>query len=145
MGATRTVERGETFSGYHELEVLACPSCGVLYGAPKRLIDDRRDHPDRNVWCPNGHSIHWPGPTEADRLRESLRRARDVTAAERARREQAEAHASAMKGQATRARNERDRLQHRAAAGVCPCCTRSFKQLRRHMRSQHPDFLEDGS
>lgn len=26
------------------------------------------------------------------------------------------------------------------ACGVCPCCNRSFTNVRRHMTSQHPDY-----
>lgn len=34
----------------------------------------------------------------------------------------------------------------RIAAGVCPCCRRSFTDLARHMSSQHPDYagISDG-
>lgn len=39
----------------------------------------------------------------------------------------------AQKGQNTR-------LKNRIAAGVCPCCNRSFQNVARHMAGQHPDF-----
>jgi hypothetical protein len=32
------------------------------------------------------------------------------------------------------------RIKKRVAAGVCPCCNRSFKDLARHMAGQHPDY-----
>jgi len=32
------------------------------------------------------------------------------------------------------------RLQKRVANGVCPCCTRSFANLRRHMETTHPEY-----
>lgn len=34
---------------------------------------------------------------------------------------------------------EAQRLKKRVAAGVCPCCTRSFQNLRRHMATKHPE------
>lgn len=34
------------------------------------------------------------------------------------------------------------RLKNRVAAGVCPCCHRSFKQLSEHMKMKHPDYTE---
>lgn len=44
----------------------------------------------------------------------------------------------AQKGQNTR-------LKKRIAAGVCPCCNRSFANLREHMAGQHPDFTGEGA
>lgn len=38
------------------------------------------------------------------------------------------------------ARGQVTRLKRRAANGVCPCCTRTFADLKRHMANQHPDF-----
>ena len=33
------------------------------------------------------------------------------------------------------------RLKKRVGHGVCPCCTKSFANLREHMRRQHPQFV----
>lgn len=35
------------------------------------------------------------------------------------------------------------RAKKRAATGTCPCCGRSFVQLRRHMAAKHPDHLAE--
>lgn len=32
------------------------------------------------------------------------------------------------------------RLKNRIAKGVCPCCTRHFTNLERHMETKHPDY-----
>lgn len=135
---------GETFAGHTQLEVRACPTCGVTYAVPERLLEVRREK-GGNWYCPNGHSLHFVGEPEADKLRRQLEVARDREARERARRDQAEASARAQKAAATRARNERDRARRRVAAGVCPCCTRTFKQLGRHMKSQHPDYRPESA
>lgn len=37
-------------------------------------------------------------------------------------------------------RGQTTKLKNRIAKGVCPCCQRSFQNLKRHMESQHPDF-----
>lgn len=37
-------------------------------------------------------------------------------------------------------RKSKDRLKKRLKNGVCPCCTRSFQNLRRHIASKHPEF-----
>lgn len=144
MGAVLTGQSvGNSFAGYSDLEVMCCPTCGVLYAVPERLLDTARDDPDQWWYCCNGHHVHYPGKTEAERLKEKLARERERSARLAAERDQAEAERRGQKAAATRARNQRDRLGRRAQAGVCPCCTRTFKQLRRHMASQHPGYTPD--
>lgn len=41
-------------------------------------------------------------------------------------------------------RAAKTRLRNRVKNGVCPCCTRSFQNLREHMANKHPDFQVDG-
>jgi chromosome segregation ATPase len=113
---------------------MTCGQCGVTFAMPEEMRDDK----ERNGgewYCVNGH-----GRIYKKTVREKLREAQEALARERARRDQAEASATAQRAAATRARNERDRLKKRAAAGVCPCCNRTFQQLARHMKSKHPDF-----
>jgi chemotaxis response regulator CheB len=33
------------------------------------------------------------------------------------------------------------KTKKRVANGVCPCCNRTFKQLARHMKAKHPEFV----
>jgi hypothetical protein len=63
-----------------------------------------------------------------------LQRARERAQAERDLREDTERRLSAQKGATTRAKK-------RHAAAVCPCCNRSFVQLRRHMENKHPGYV----
>src|SRR5262245_22389812 len=35
-------------------------------------------------------------------------------------------------------------MAKRVAAGVCPCCNRSFVQLQRHMKTKHPLYVRFG-
>jgi hypothetical protein len=138
---TRT-NRGDTYAGHTTLEVEVCCSCGVLFAAPRDLLAHALKDHDHWFYCPNGHSQHYTGKTEAQKQRERADREADRAARCAAERDQALASARAQRGAATRARNQRDRVERRAAAGVCPCCNRTFKQLARHMRSQHPGFPE---
>lgn len=94
--------------------------------------------------CPWGHSQHFKkGPSdtellrkERDTLKQQMARKDDEIRAERAWREAAQNQARAYKGVATRVKN-------RVAAGVCPCCNRTFANLARHMAGQHPNFSQD--
>jgi hypothetical protein len=122
------------------LTVVDCCNCGILFGVPEDLDRRNRNDPSQSFYCPSGHSQHYTGPSEAQKLREKLARAeRQRDFAESARRaavdqaETAQRSASAYKGRVTR-------LKNRAAAGVCPCCTRHFEQLERHMETKHPGF-----
>ena len=54
---------------------------------------------------------------------------------ERNARQSAEDSLVAMRGVNTK-------LKKRVAAGVCPCCQRSFINLRRHMTTQHADYVK---
>lgn len=121
---------------------LTCYRCQCEFQVPRELYRVRKiDH--QSFWCPLGHEQHFPeGPTEAERLRQQLdaERARVEfwRAAERresTNRKAAERRAAAARGQVTKIKN-------RVAGGVCPCCSRSFVQLARHMATKHPDFTE---
>lgn len=132
MTVLARVQRGETYSGYTDLEVMCCPICGVLYAVPERLLDHARSHPADEWYCPNGHNLHFPGKSNEQKLREE----RDRRAAVQARLDQTEASLRSTKGVVTK---QRKKLQ-RVSAGVCPCCNRSFQNLSRHMENQHPEF-----
>jgi hypothetical protein len=122
-----------------ELRLMAieCCSCGVPFGIGAHFQKARRAD-QRTFFCPNGHSNYYPAPkrTEADRLRDQLDAARSLAQRERERRETAERQRSAARGQVTR-------IKRRVANGVCPCCNRSFADLRRHMTGQHPDYVAE--
>jgi hypothetical protein len=140
MGATvHTRSPHETFAGESVLEVMCCPICGITYAVPESMLDAGRRKPDLWWYCPNGHHLHFPGKSESEKLEdEKNRRARL-----QAQLDQRDAQLRAQRGATTRARNQRDKVINRAVRGVCPCCNRSFKQLRRHMASKHPDYEHD--
>lgn len=129
------VAEGYTYSGETNLVVMSCPICGVTYAIPAMLQRNARDRGEGHIqwFCPNGHQLGYHGKSAADRERESRRWTEQRLAAERDLRKDTERRLSAQKGATTRAKR-------RSAAGLCPCCKRSFKQIREHMDSQHPDF-----
>jgi hypothetical protein len=112
--------------------------CGMRHAVPKELDEfQQRQHDNgeevTSIYCPLGHTYIPSGIGAAERLRRRLASEEDERARVAAERDQAQASARARKGAATKARK-------RSAAAVCPCCHRSFKQLRRHMENKHPDF-----
>jgi hypothetical protein len=119
--------------------------CGMTYAIPATLYQHMRNQRDNNerqpdVYCPLGHTWCIAGKSALDAKNEELERVQreKIWAENRASRlrlekQAAERSAAAYKGQATKARK-------RAAAALCPCCNRSFVQLRRHLENKHPDY-----
>jgi len=124
--------------------MMTCGGCGVDHAMPEVLYDRHvalgKDGPG---WtCPNKCSRIFRASEadelrrERDRLKQDAARLEDNAKRERELREAAERSASARKGVITR-------LKNRAAAGVCPCCNRSFQNLRNHMSAKHPGFVAE--
>lgn len=127
-----------TYSG--ELTVTQC-WCGLGHAVPVTLLAEKK-RTGGQIFCPLGHSGVFKG-SENDRLKQQLRdaearltHARDERDWERERRHSTERSLAATKGVLTRTKK-------RIAAGVCPCCHRTFQQLGRHMAGQHPDYVAD--
>jgi len=121
------------------LVVLTC-WCGINHAVPENLRNiQKRQHRDgervMSIWCPLGHQHAPAGKGEAEKLREQLdQRDRRLTRLN-AEKDQVEASLRATKGALTKAKR-------RVGNGVCPCCNRSFQNVRRHMTTKHPDYQE---
>lgn len=129
---------GQALSKTVTYESTECANCGVEVWMPATILRLRLQD-KRSFYCYNGHALSWSGPNEDERKIQRLneqvaRQARRIVFAENAQAAEERSHI-ATRGHLTRAKR-------RTAAGVCPCCNRSFKQLRLHMRSQHPEHLE---
>lgn len=124
------------------LVVLDCYKCGITFGMPEDFNKECLRDRSRSFSCPNGHSQYYIGETEAQKLRAQLAaeegrtaalrsdlvRARELTERER------RSHA-ATKGALTK-------LRKRIANGVCPECSRHFKNVQRHIECKHPELAE---
>jgi hypothetical protein len=115
----------------------SCASCGITFAVPEWWQRKRRDD-GQGFYCPNGHSLVYGANTLEKRLKEA-ERARDAARAyARSVVDQNDAERrshAATKGQLTKVRK-------RVAAGVCPCCNRTFQNVSRHMAGQHPDYAK---
>lgn len=102
--------------------------CDVTFAMSEATYDETRAT-GRDWYCPNGHRRCWTGKTTTQKLRDA--EAREVHLADQLRASEASAEA---------ARVATARLLQRAINGVCPCCKRSFENLRRHVATMHPDL-----
>jgi hypothetical protein len=115
---------------YTETLVVTHCWCGIALAIPSNLNRVMHDE-GKSAYCPLGHSFVY-GETNADKLEAERKRhkaTRDLLAAE-------ERSHSTTRGHLTRAKK-------RSAAGVCPCCNRTFSQLARHMSAKHPDYVRE--
>lgn len=141
---------GAMFNTCTSLHMETCPTCHIMFAIPQTLYEAAQRWPGNQAdgWrlsCPLGHVWWYVGTTPAQkikRLEKRLREANEDLSAELARHDQTKARLRGTQGAAQRARNERDRIKQRVAGGVCPCCNRTLKDLQRHMRSKHPDYVE---
>lgn len=122
------------------LKVQVCCECGVVFGLnDAHQAQLRKNH--QTFYCPNGHTQHYVAKTEAEKLKDQLAATQRDADWQRQRRqdeargrERAERQARALKGVITK-------TKRRVAHGVCPCCSRSFQDLQRHMAGKHPDYV----
>lgn len=121
--------------------VVCCYKCSVTFGMPMGLYLARKnDH--EMFWCPNGHEQGFVAESEADQLRRELKAEQDRVAAWKQLEESASRRAVAAEHSRRVVKGHLTRIKRRVAAGVCPCCQRTFKNLADHMKGQHPEFAE---
>lgn len=112
--------------------------CGIHMAIPEDLHSIAKRNKGKVVWCPLGHQFIFSNTVEEqlEQAKQETKRARQREAAVRDLLEQEEHSHRATKGHVTRKKKELARVK----AGVCPCCTRSFQNLARHMETKHPEF-----
>lgn len=145
MSTTHVLPLNRTVNIERKIHILECASCSIDFGIGTDFEARRReDH--ASFYCPNGHSNHYPGPSAAEkeqkRLAAELDAARALAARESRRRVDAEFTARRNDYAARAAKGQLTKTKKRIAAGVCPCCNRTFKNLGNHMAGQHPDYIE---
>lgn len=108
----------------------SCCSCGIEFLVPKEFQSHCLEKgPGKSFYCPNGHSLSYK-ESETDKLR----RERDLMRQQLA---QKDDEISKEQSRALSAQKETERIKKRLHGGVCPCCSRRFSNLERHMKSKH--------
>lgn len=111
-----------------------CCECGTVFGMTsdlqKRFLNDH----NKMFFCPNGHKQHYIGKTDAQKLKEAQE--------EMIKQRDARYREELAKNEALKKIRLLDAKIKRIHNGVCPCCNRSFENLRRHMETKHPEELK---
>ena len=76
-------------------------------------------------------------------MREKLERSDRELQRERQRHDQTRADRDHIEAKRRGEKAAKTRIKNRIAAGVCPCCNRTFQNLAKHMAGQHPDFTPE--
>lgn len=94
---------------------------------------DRRINDHANFYCPAGHPQHYNGPSKEEQLRQELARNKEMLGS-------ANSRAARLGLENAAITKAHQKMRTRVMNGVCPCCNRSFANLRSHMQSEHSDF-----
>lgn len=124
----REAIEGETI--YFALEI--CCNCRMPFLMPKSFQKEALEDPSICFHCPQGHSQHYTGPSEAQRLKKQL----EIERLEHEK--QMQANTNRLLDEIN-TRKKAERQLKRVHNGVCPCCNRSFVNLQRHMKTKHPE------
>jgi len=114
------------------LKITTCATCGMRFAMPSSYLEKLQDTHE-SFFCPAGHSLVFNGETKESKLRRQIASEQEVSKRNQQRAEQVARQLSAARGLHTRFRN-------RIKNGVCPCCRRSFANLCKHMKHQHPGY-----
>lgn len=132
MAQLLDVSRGNKTNETITFVMEECCNCGIPFMMPsyhqKRLINSQEQ-----FYCPNGHPQHYCGKTDAQKIQEKLDEEKRNRAAEKERLEK-------QWLEQYNAKTKLEKQLKRIHKGVCPCCNRSFQNLKRHMETKHPEI-----
>lgn len=118
-----------------EFSTIECFKCGNNFAVSSSLHQTWRNNGEF-FYCPScGQKQHYAKST-VDKLTEELERKNKILINKNQEISFLEKQVAAQKGRLTK-------LQNRVSKGVCPCCNRSFQNLRKHMDTKHPDYTKD--
>lgn len=121
-------------------ESTSCCVCGVpIVTTGSHMNQLRRDK--TQFYCINGHSQSFT-LTEAARLKTQLDNERRLNGSLQAKVALLEGVNKSLKRSRSVYRGRLKATKERIANGVCPCCKRSFENLRRHMATKHPHYCQ---
>ncbi len=136
----------DTFVATIALVAVSCGKCDAVFGMESQFYDRRRDDHE-TCYCPNGHPRCFTSKSEAEELRDQLARekhhreqAQALAEHRRKRIEEEQQSARRITRRLNATRGVVTRQKNRIAKGKCPCCSKTFKDVAHHMKTQHPNW-----
>lgn len=118
-----------------ELELITCcyDECGIAFAVPY-LWKEKRSESHKEFFCPNGHPQAFCKETDLEIAKKRL-------AFEMSKHDQTKSALRDKSKELSTTKGVLTRTKNRAKHGVCPCCKRQFQNVRRHMKTKHPEFV----
>lgn len=126
------------FVGGIQMITEECCNCGVSFAMTADF--QKRKRQDRTIfYCPAGHKQHYTGESEEEKLRRDNQNLKQQQARYADIISDKNHEIKRQKNKVRAEKGAKTKLKRRVAHGNCPCCKRSFANLERHMKSQHPE------
>lgn len=131
------------------LTIIQCPHCAGSFGISEGYYNEaKRVGGFKQCWtCPYCKTERGFGKgqtaLEIEALQTKLKAAEENAQFYRDRRDYMEKEADHFRRSRDGIKGVLAKVKKRVAHGVCPCCNRSFTDLRRHMESKHPEFAHE--
>jgi len=133
----------EEFSVAQEFVVVICDSCNVRWAMTKQMNEQRRNN--HKAWyCPNC-SASWVYTSKSDKgkLQEELESAKRTVDFWKEKNRKMKGELASERRRSSALRGVATKFKKRISSGGCPCCNRQFKNLRKHMQKEHPEYSEE--
>ncbi len=147
MSNTLFKAEGMVFAATAKMITMECVDCHCLYAMSAEHRDLCHKH-GYTFYCPNGHPQSWT-ETDLDRMSKRLDKAIDQRDTARNSDAYHQRIYESEKSDHRRTKKQRDgyrgvvtRTKRRISNGVCPCCSRMFQNLAKHMASKHPEYVD---
>lgn len=130
----KDVFRGNVATEIIDFVMETCCDCGIPFLMPNYFKKEKLSSL-KNFYCLNGHSQHYVGKTEAQKLQEQLD---DLQ-------KQKDKENQLWEDRLLDSIAEKQKIEKqlkRLHKGTCSCCKRTFTNLARHMKAKHPELLK---
>jgi len=122
-----------------QFETTDCCVCGVVFAVHAAFLNERKED-KKSFFCPNGHSQSFVKSTTQILQQQINKLKTEKDEAERAR-YSLHNQLSEKQEEVKKLKSNIAKRNKRIAAGVCPCCNKTVKQLAAHMKSKHPEQI----
>jgi len=129
-----SLQEGIKYNETVTMATIVCCECGVSFAVTSTFRNILMQDSSKWFCCPNGHKQHYT-TSEADRLKRQL----DAQKIEH------ERQTRILQNDLLIERKNNEELSKkvkRIHKGVCPCCNRTFTNLKRHIATKHPEIIK---
>lgn len=115
-----------------DFTMLECGGCGIPFFVPTKWKNNKVEQKG-SFSCPNGCGRQFCGETKEEKLKREMLQLKQLH----------EDHNQKLIDKWLDEKKKANDLQKqlkRVHKGVCPCCNRSFQNLKKHIETKHPEL-----